>query len=141
MVVRAILYLQFPFLHRLMYSENNHDKGPLISKDADIADGEGKQLKKSAKCRSRISKIEYPLDCGADADADQHGQGVSSSREEKVSSLKTVSFLVIPSINFGSSFLLRFYVLVFWFVICTIHFIGQYVTTTAYTSSHSLFDF
>ncbi|KAI8543865.1 hypothetical protein RHMOL_Rhmol08G0252200 [Rhododendron molle] len=78
-----------PDFTSLMYSENNHDKGPLISKDADIADGEGKQLKKSAKCRSRISKVEYPLDCGADADADQHGQGVSSSREEKVSSLKT----------------------------------------------------
>ncbi|KAL6997057.1 hypothetical protein U1Q18_007179 [Sarracenia purpurea var. burkii] len=52
-----------------------------MSKDADIiAEGEGKQLKKSAK---------YPLDCGAGADADQHGQGVSSSRDEKVSSLKT----------------------------------------------------
>ncbi|XP_058228298.1 probable UDP-N-acetylglucosamine--peptide N-acetylglucosaminyltransferase SPINDLY isoform X1 [Rhododendron vialii] len=78
-----------PDFTSLMYSENNHDKGPLITKDTDIADGEGKQLKKSAKCRSRISKVEYPLDCGADADADQHGQGVSSSREEKVSSLKT----------------------------------------------------
>ncbi|KAH7867029.1 hypothetical protein Vadar_028035 [Vaccinium darrowii] len=77
------------FTTTLTYAENNHDKGSLINKDADIADGEGKQLKKSAKCRSRISKVEYPLDCGADADADQHGQGVSSSREEKVSSLKT----------------------------------------------------
>lgn len=111
--------LQFPCLRRSTYAENNHDKGSLINKDADIADGEGKQLKKSAKCRSRISKVEYPLDCGADADADQHGQGVSSSREEKVSSLKTVSFLVIPWINFCFSFFSLF--LWIGFPVCDLH--------------------
>ncbi|XP_057460172.1 probable UDP-N-acetylglucosamine--peptide N-acetylglucosaminyltransferase SPINDLY isoform X1 [Actinidia eriantha] len=77
-----------PDFSRSVNANNSQDKDTLMSKDADIAEGEGKQLKKSAKCRSRISKVEYPLDCGADADADQHGQGVSSSREEKVSSLK-----------------------------------------------------
>ncbi|CAL5361909.1 unnamed protein product [Camellia sinensis] len=74
---------------RLVSAESSQCKGTLMSKDIDIVEGEGKQLKKSAKCRPRIGKVEYPLDCGADADADQHGQGVSSSREEKVSSLKT----------------------------------------------------
>ncbi|PSS07717.1 UDP-N-acetylglucosamine--peptide N-acetylglucosaminyltransferase SEC [Actinidia chinensis var. chinensis] len=77
-----------PDFSRSVNANNSQDKDTLMNKDADIAEGEGKQLKKSAKCRSRISKVEYPLDCGADADADQHGQGVSSSREEKVSSLK-----------------------------------------------------
>lgn len=74
---------------RLVSAESSQRKGTLMSKDIDIVEGEGKQLKKSAKCRPRNGKVEYPLDCGADADADQHGQGVSSSREEKVSSLKT----------------------------------------------------
>lgn len=74
---------------RLVSAESSQCKGTLMSKDIDIVEGEGKQLKKSAKCRPRNGKVEYPLDCGADADADQHGQGVSSSREEKVSSLKT----------------------------------------------------
>lgn len=74
---------------RLVSGESSQRKGTLMSKDIDIVEGEGKQLKKSAKCRPRNGKVEYPLDCGADADADQHGQGVSSSREEKVSSLKT----------------------------------------------------
>ncbi|KAI5665016.1 hypothetical protein M9H77_24339 [Catharanthus roseus] len=56
--------------------------------DAMEATGEAKQCKKLSKCRSK-SKVEYPLDCGADADGDQNGHGVSSSREEKVSSLRT----------------------------------------------------
>lgn len=61
-----------------------------MSKDAEGMEPDGKQLKKLGKCRSK-SKVDYPLDCGADADADQNGQGISSSREEKVSSLRTVS--------------------------------------------------
>ncbi|KAA8542184.1 hypothetical protein F0562_023336 [Nyssa sinensis] len=76
-------------LTRLINDESSQDKSTLMSKDTDTAEGEGKQLKKLGKCRSRISKVEYPLDCGADADGEQHGQGVPSSREEKVSSLKT----------------------------------------------------
>ncbi|XP_052182443.1 uncharacterized protein LOC127795053 isoform X2 [Diospyros lotus] len=74
---------------RLDNAGSSQDKCSFMSKDADVAEGEEKLLKKSAKCRSRASKVEYPLDCVPDADADQHGQGVSSSREEKVSSLKT----------------------------------------------------
>ncbi|CAK9172596.1 unnamed protein product [Ilex paraguariensis] len=78
-----------PDLTRLINDENSQDKNSLMSKDNDVADVEGKQLKKLGKCRSRLtSKVEYPLDCGADADADQNGQG-PPSREEKVSSLKT----------------------------------------------------
>lgn len=65
--------------------------------DAMEATGEAKQCKKLSKCRSK-SKVEYPLDCGADADGDQNGHGVSSSREEKVSSLRTVSLFVLSSI-------------------------------------------
>ncbi|XP_027126493.1 uncharacterized protein [Coffea arabica] len=59
-----------------------------MSKDAEAMEAEGKQFKKLGKCRSK-SKLDYPLDCGADADADQSGQGMSSLREEKVSSLRT----------------------------------------------------
>ncbi|XP_057460173.1 probable UDP-N-acetylglucosamine--peptide N-acetylglucosaminyltransferase SPINDLY isoform X2 [Actinidia eriantha] len=50
-----------PDFSRSVNANNSQDKDTLMSKDADIAEGE---------------------------DADQHGQGVSSSREEKVSSLK-----------------------------------------------------
>ncbi|CAI9112948.1 OLC1v1013461C1 [Oldenlandia corymbosa var. corymbosa] len=59
-----------------------------MSKDVEFMEGEGKQFKKLGKCRSK-SKVEYPLDCGVDAENDQNGQGSSSSREEKVSSLRT----------------------------------------------------
>lgn len=65
-----------------------------MSKDGgDVAEAavEAKQMKKLGKCRSK-SKVDYPLDCGTDADADQNGPGNSSSREEKVSSLRTVSY-------------------------------------------------
>ena len=78
-------------LCRLVNAESTQDSGTLMSKDVDIVEGKGKQLKISVKYHSRISKVEYPLDCGADADTDQHCQG------EKVSSLKTVSSLATPS--------------------------------------------
>ncbi|XP_028781850.1 probable UDP-N-acetylglucosamine--peptide N-acetylglucosaminyltransferase SEC isoform X2 [Neltuma alba] len=61
----------------------------MLSRDTDSADGEGKKLHKLGKCRSRFSKTDSSVDCGADGDGDQHVQGVTSSREEKVSSLKT----------------------------------------------------
>lgn len=62
----------------------------------EITDTEGKQLKKLGKCRSRMGKLDCPPDCnGADAEADHNVQGVPSSREEKVSSLKTVSCILI----------------------------------------------
>ncbi|RAL41689.1 hypothetical protein DM860_008871 [Cuscuta australis] len=57
------------------------------SKYVEGMDVEGKQ-KKLGKCRSRISKVDNSLDCnGADAEVEQNGLG-TSSREEKVSSLK-----------------------------------------------------
>ena len=54
---------------------------------------EGKKVK--GKCRARSSKGEASLEYGGvDGDGDQVGQGSSSSREEKVSSLKTVSAVI-----------------------------------------------
>ncbi|KAK4256990.1 hypothetical protein QN277_006640 [Acacia crassicarpa] len=72
----------------MLTNEKSQEKSTL-SKDADSADGEGKKLHKLGKCRSRFSKTDSSVDCGADGDGDQHVQGVASSREEKVSSLKT----------------------------------------------------
>ncbi|KAF8378173.1 hypothetical protein HHK36_029510 [Tetracentron sinense] len=69
--------------------ESNREKSSLASKETDTTEGEGKKLNKTAKCRSRVSKGEYPLEFGADTDADQQSQGVPTSREEKISSLKT----------------------------------------------------
>lgn len=72
--------------------ESGQDKS-LLSKDTDSIEGESKKLNKLGRCRSRLSKTESSLDCGADADGDPHVQGPPSSREEKVSSVKTVSLL------------------------------------------------
>lgn len=74
---------------RLTNDDISQEKGTLISKDVDAVEGEAKKLNK--KCRSRSSKPESSTDCGADADGDQPSQAAPSSREEKVSSLKTVS--------------------------------------------------
>lgn len=76
--------------------ESSQDKSTVISRDNDVVEGEVKRLNKLGKCRSRNSKLEYPLDSGADADGDFTAQGgVTSSREEKVSSLKTVSTTIL----------------------------------------------
>lgn len=83
------LHVSAPDLTRLTNDDSSQDKSTLASKDTDMVDGEGKRLNKLGKPRSRVTKVEYPLDYGADADADQHGQGAPTSREEKVSSLKT----------------------------------------------------
>ncbi|KAL6319706.1 hypothetical protein AAG906_026776 [Vitis piasezkii] len=83
------LHVSAPDLTRLTNDDSSQDKSTLVSKDIDMVDGEGKRLNKLGKPRSRVTKVEYPLDYGADADADQHGQGAPTSREEKVSSLKT----------------------------------------------------
>ncbi|KAF3776482.1 putative UDP-N-acetylglucosamine--peptide N-acetylglucosaminyltransferase SPINDLY [Nymphaea thermarum] len=61
------------------------DPKPLI-RDIDINDAEDKSLK-TAKCHPKL-KSEYPNESGHDTDADQQYQGVSTSQEEKVSSLK-----------------------------------------------------
>ncbi|KAK2388981.1 hypothetical protein P8452_26801 [Trifolium repens] len=75
---------------RLINDENSQDKS-LLSKDTDSIEGEGKKFNKPGKCRSKPSKTDSSIDCGADADGDQHVQlqGAPSSREEKVSSMKT----------------------------------------------------
>lgn len=78
-----------PELARLPNIGTSQCKSNMLSKDSDVAEVEVKQLKKTPKFRSRVNKMEDSLECGADADTDHHGQGVSSSREEKVSSLKT----------------------------------------------------
>lgn len=78
-----------PDLTRSAIAESDQPRSSLVCKEADIVEGEGKDLKKSGKSRSRCSKVEYSLDCGADVDGDQYGQGTPSSREEKVSSLRT----------------------------------------------------
>nr|KJB51157.1 hypothetical protein B456_008G204100 [Gossypium raimondii] len=81
------LLLPAPDLSRLTNDESSQEKSTLISKDGDAIEGAVKKLNK--KCRSRVSKADALLDCGVDADGDQPSQGASSSREEKVSSLKT----------------------------------------------------
>ncbi|KAG6584123.1 putative UDP-N-acetylglucosamine--peptide N-acetylglucosaminyltransferase SPINDLY [Cucurbita argyrosperma subsp. argyrosperma] len=76
-------------ISRLSVDESNQDKTVAICKDTNTMEVEGRHVSKIGKCRSRNNKVEYSLDSAADADGDQHGQGVSTSREEKVSSLKT----------------------------------------------------
>ncbi|KAK8604626.1 hypothetical protein V6N13_099558 [Hibiscus sabdariffa] len=81
------LILPAPGLTRLTNDESSQEKSFVISKDINAVEGAVKKLNK--KCRSRISKADALLDCGVDADGDQPSQGAPSSREEKVSSLKT----------------------------------------------------
>ncbi|CAK8566220.1 unnamed protein product [Lathyrus sativus] len=73
---------------RLINDENSQDKS-LLFKDTDSNEGEVKKLNKPGKYRSKPSKTDCSIDCGVDADGDQHVQGPPSSREEKVSSMKT----------------------------------------------------
>ncbi|OAY47888.1 probable UDP-N-acetylglucosamine--peptide N-acetylglucosaminyltransferase SPINDLY [Manihot esculenta] len=82
-------HLSAPDLTRLTNDESQDKSSNLTCKDGDTVEVEGKRLTKLGKCRSRISKVDASLDYGPDTDADQPGQGPSSSREEKVSSLKT----------------------------------------------------
>lgn len=77
-----------PDLTRLAIDESSQDKSTVVCKDNDMVEGEGKRLNKLGRCRSR-TKAESLLDGGADADGDLHAPGVPSSREERVSSLKT----------------------------------------------------
>lgn len=76
---------------RLSNDESSQDKSTVICNDFETMEGEVKRSNKSGKCRSRNNKGDCSLDYGADADGEQHGQGAPSSREEKVSTLKTVS--------------------------------------------------
>ncbi|KAK7260485.1 hypothetical protein RIF29_26569 [Crotalaria pallida] len=68
-------------ISRLTVDENSQDKS-FLSKDTDIIEGDGKKLSKLGKCRSRLSKTDSALDCGADVDGD-HVHGPPSTREEK----------------------------------------------------------
>ncbi|KAK7243499.1 hypothetical protein RIF29_38297 [Crotalaria pallida] len=68
-------------ISRLTINENSQDKS-FLSKDTDIIEGDGKKLSKLGKCRSRLSKTDSALDCGADVDGD-HVHGPPSTREEK----------------------------------------------------------
>lgn len=79
-------------ISRLAIDESSQDKSTAMCIDNDAADGEVKRVNKLGKCRSRNSKVDCSLDYGADADGDLPAQGVTSAREEKVSSLKTVSY-------------------------------------------------
>jgi len=73
----------------------------LVGKEnSDVVESEVKKLSKMGKCRSRSGKVEDNLEGGAEGDP--HSQG-APTREEKVSSLKTVScswtsgmFIVFP---------------------------------------------
>ncbi|KAJ0236415.1 hypothetical protein HA466_0257220 [Hirschfeldia incana] len=74
-----------PSTTRLSNEEGNQDGGGLLTcKEVEPGELEAKKISKVGKCRSR-SKIEGSSDCGVDADGDQ---GVSASREEKISNLK-----------------------------------------------------
>lgn len=76
---------------RLANGESSQDKSTVICNDSETIEGEVKRPSKLGKCRSRNNKVDCSPDYGGDADGDQHGQGIPSLREEKVSSLKTVS--------------------------------------------------
>ncbi|XP_042499019.1 probable UDP-N-acetylglucosamine--peptide N-acetylglucosaminyltransferase SPINDLY [Macadamia integrifolia] len=69
--------------------ENCGERSTATCKDTDATEGDCRRLNKLAKCRSRINKGDGPPEYGPDTDADHQCQGVPSSREEKVSSLKT----------------------------------------------------
>ena len=84
---------------RLSIDENSQDKSALTCKENDTVEVELKRPNKLGRCRSRGSKVESPLDCGVDADGELPVQGVPSSREERVSSLKTVSLEKLFWIN------------------------------------------
>ncbi|KAH9620006.1 hypothetical protein KSS87_003505 [Heliosperma pusillum] len=82
--------LPLPLLQRFPVNDSSLEKLPLIVKEGSEAiEGESKRLNKLGKCRPKSGKVEDHIDCGADVDGDQHSLGTTSSREEKVSSLKT----------------------------------------------------
>lgn len=88
--------------YRLTNDENSQDKSTVMCKDSETMEAEVKRSNKSGKFRSRNSKADCSPDYGADADGDQQGQGVPSLREEKVSSLKTVSSTLLSLYLFFS---------------------------------------
>ncbi|KAL9275438.1 putative UDP-N-acetylglucosamine--peptide N-acetylglucosaminyltransferase SPINDLY, partial [Drosera capensis] len=88
-VTAAVAPVPVSVTPRVNNDEGTHERAGLIFKETnDSVDVEGKRTSKSGKCRSKSNKLD-DLDCGADADGDPYSQGVSSAREEKISSLKT----------------------------------------------------
>ncbi|XP_030494198.2 probable UDP-N-acetylglucosamine--peptide N-acetylglucosaminyltransferase SPINDLY [Cannabis sativa] len=83
------LQVSTPDIARLLIDEASQDKSTITCRDNDAVEGEGKRSNKLGRSRSRSNKVESPHDCGADADGDLPVQGAPSSREERVSSLKT----------------------------------------------------
>ncbi|KAG2676067.1 hypothetical protein I3843_12G033900 [Carya illinoinensis] len=83
------IHVSAPDHTRLANGESSQDKCTVMCNDSEAMEGEVKRSNKLGKCRSRNNKADCSLDYGGDADGDQHVQGVPSSREEKVSSLKT----------------------------------------------------
>ena len=80
---------------RIAIDETVVEKPAFMAKDADALDMETSSSKKVGRSRTKNIKVEFlPDSVGADTDADQSGQGVTT-REEKVSSLKTVSSFLI----------------------------------------------
>ncbi|WCJ36188.1 tetratricopeptide repeat (TPR)-containing protein [Euphorbia peplus] len=79
------LFMSPPDVTSRLGNDETQDRSSLICKEADAMEVEGKRTNKLGRCRSRNSSLDY----GPDVDADQPGQGPISSREEKVSSLKT----------------------------------------------------
>lgn len=88
-------------LFRFGNDEISENRSIGSSKDMmDMPEVEGKQFKKLGKCRSRLGKVDFSLDCGMEVDGDQNGQSTPSSREEKVSSLRTVSLWIVHEFKF-----------------------------------------
>ncbi|XP_047955640.1 probable UDP-N-acetylglucosamine--peptide N-acetylglucosaminyltransferase SPINDLY isoform X1 [Salvia hispanica] len=76
-------------ISRIALDETVVEKPAFMAKDADALDMETSSSKKVGRSRTKNIKVEFlPDSVGADTDADQSGQGVTT-REEKVSSLKT----------------------------------------------------
>ncbi|KAH6770532.1 tetratricopeptide repeat protein [Perilla frutescens var. hirtella] len=77
-------------ISRITIDETVVEKLTFMAKDAEALDMEASLSKKVGKSRTKNIKVEYiPDSGGADIDGEQSGQGVTTSREEKVSSLKT----------------------------------------------------
>lgn len=89
------------WVSRITIDEAVVEKLTFAAKDAETLDMEVSLSKKVGKYRTKNIKVEYPPDsAGLETDADQSGQGVATSREEKVSSLKTVStFCVLNMVD------------------------------------------
>ncbi|XP_058102083.1 probable UDP-N-acetylglucosamine--peptide N-acetylglucosaminyltransferase SEC isoform X2 [Magnolia sinica] len=76
-----------PHSTRGTYEETSLWKSALVVSNTNALGGEDESSIQLGKCHSKL-KGDCPLESGPDVDADQQCQGVSTSREDKVSSLK-----------------------------------------------------